>query len=85
MPYRAQVPLHSGTSRTGDDTTSRDYREGQSIRHPDENPSDEFRNQMDEAARLRIESITEKEWEEIFDQWTENRVFTEWEKELEKE
>ena len=40
---------------------------------------------MDEAARLRIESITEKEWEEIFDQWTENRVFTEWEKELEKE
>ena len=81
--HRTQIPLHSGVSGRREDTTSKDYREGQSIRHPDENPSDELRQRMDDEARTRIESMTEKDWDEVFKQWTEKDIFIEWEKELE--
>ena len=82
-PYRTPVPLHTGTSRSWEDTTQRDYREGQSIRHPDENPTNEFRQRMDDEARARIEAMTEEDWEKVFEQWTEKDIFAKWEKELE--
>ena len=40
---------------------------------------------MDSEARFRIESMTEAEWDKVFDQWTESEIFAEWQKELENE
>ena len=38
---------------------------------------------MDDEARARIETMTEKDWDEMFEQWTEKDILIEWEKELE--